>query len=103
MAISALLAKIIEWLRAGYPQGVPDSDYVPLVALLSRRLSTDEIRAIATELTLQGSIPADKTDVGVIITKLTDEIPREADLSRVRDHLHTGGWPIDETWSEEPS
>lgn len=41
------LASIIEWLRAGYPEGVPEQDYVPLFALLKRRLSDDEVDQVA--------------------------------------------------------
>ena len=29
------LKKIVDWLRAGYPDGVPQADYIPLVALLA--------------------------------------------------------------------
>ena len=49
MALSDVLAKIVGFLRAGYPEGVPDGDYIPLVALLRRRLSDDEVVAVATE------------------------------------------------------
>ena len=34
--------RILQWLRAGYPEGVPDADYIPLLAVLARRLSTEE-------------------------------------------------------------
>jgi hypothetical protein len=40
--LSRLLARIVAYLRAGYPEGVPANDYVPLLALLRRRLSDDE-------------------------------------------------------------
>ena len=43
MALSDVLAKIVGFLRAGYPEGVPDGDYIPLVALLRRRLSDDDV------------------------------------------------------------
>ncbi|WP_067709015.1 DUF3349 domain-containing protein [Nocardia yamanashiensis] len=99
MGLSDLVAKIVEWLRAGYPQGVPDADYVPLVALLARRLSEAEIREVAEALVRQGAWPAGKVDVGVLITRLTDEMPRETDLARVREHLRSGGWPVDDGWN----
>ncbi|MBB5917408.1 hypothetical protein BJY24_006320 [Nocardia transvalensis] len=100
MALSGLLAKIVEWLRAGYPQGVPDSDYVPLLALLSRRLTHEEVQQVASALVEQGALPADKADAGVVITKLTDDMPRDADLARVRAHLESSGWPIVDSWPE---
>ncbi|MET9490552.1 DUF3349 domain-containing protein [Nocardia sp. NPDC006630] len=100
MALSALLSRIVAWLRAGYPQGVPDTDYIPLLSLLARRLPEDEVRQVAAALVQQGTIPADKADVGVVITKLTDELPTESDLARVRAHLVASGWPIEDEWND---
>ena len=40
----ALLSRIVAWLRAGYPTGVPEQDYVALLGLLRRRLTDDEVR-----------------------------------------------------------
>src|SRR5579859_4876352 len=50
MALPPVLGKIIEWLRAGYPEGMPDVDYIPLFALLGSQLTNDEVSAIADEL-----------------------------------------------------
>ncbi|GAA5048902.1 DUF3349 domain-containing protein [Nocardia callitridis] len=88
------LNTIIEWLRAGYPDGVPEADYIPLLALLRRRLADDEVREIAAELTRSGELPADKTDILVMITKVTNEMPSETDVARVQARLHA--WPHDE-------
>ncbi|MBF6327926.1 DUF3349 domain-containing protein [Nocardia transvalensis] len=98
MPLSELLTRIVDWLRAGYPQGVPEADYVPLLALLSRRLTQEEVRQVASALVEQGAIPAERVDAGVVITKLTDEMPRESDLARVREHLIAGGWPVEDAW-----
>lgn len=35
--------RILNWLREGYPEGVPPKDHFALLALLKRRLSEDEI------------------------------------------------------------
>jgi hypothetical protein len=93
VALSGILGAIVDWLRAGYPNGVPQRDYVPLLAVLSRRLSDDEIRQVTDELATQGALPADRADVGVRITKLTDELPRADDVQRVLDHLRSAGGP----------
>lgn len=94
MSLPPFLANIIGWLRAGYPHGVPASDYIPLLALLKRRLSDDEVRQIALELVARGELPIDSTDIGVTITKVTDEVPVEADVERVRKNLNEAGWPV---------
>jgi len=91
---SSVLSSIMGWLRAGYPQGVPPADYVPLIALLSRRLTGDEVAEIATELARTGDVPVDNADIGTLITKVTNEMPREEDVSRVRVRLAEGGWPL---------
>ena len=57
MALSDVLARMVGFLRAGYPEGVPVGDYIPLVALLRRRLSDDEVVAVATELISTGGAP----------------------------------------------
>ncbi|MEV6067806.1 DUF3349 domain-containing protein [Nocardia sp. NPDC052001] len=100
MALSGVLARILAWLRAGYPQGVPDTDYIPLLSLLAQRLPEDEVRQVADALVRQGAIPADKIDAGVGITKVTDDMPSEADIARVRAHLLASGWPVDDNWNE---
>ena len=45
MALPPFLNSVIEWLRAGYPEGVPDVDYVPLFALLGSQLSESDVKA----------------------------------------------------------
>ena len=50
MALPPVLNDIIRWLRAGYPEGVPDVDYLPLFALLGSQLTNDDVNAIAQEL-----------------------------------------------------
>ncbi|WP_405138136.1 DUF3349 domain-containing protein [Nocardia sp. NBC_01388] len=60
----------------------------------------ESARQVAAALVQQGTIPADKADVGVVITKLTDELPTESDLVRVRAHLVASGWPIEDDWND---
>ncbi|QBS41765.1 DUF3349 domain-containing protein [Nocardia sp. CS682] len=96
------LNAIIDWLRAGYPDGVPEADYIPLLALLRRRLSDDEVRQIAAELAGSGDLPADKTDIQVMITKVTNEMPSEADVSRVQTRLEAHAWPQNGATPEDP-
>ena len=50
MALPPFLNSVIGWLRAGYPEGVPDVDYVPLFALLGSQLSESDVKAVAEEL-----------------------------------------------------
>lgn len=90
----ALLTSILGWLRLGYPQGVPAQDYIPLLALLRRRLSDEETVWVAKEILASGHAPVGAADIGVLISKVTNEMPSEADVQRVREHLEAAGWPV---------
>jgi hypothetical protein len=92
--VTKFLAKIVAWITAGYPEGVPGPDRVPLFALLKPRLTDDEVKTVARELMERGEF--DHVDIGVLITQLTDELPDPADVDRVRNRLATKGWPLDE-------
>jgi hypothetical protein len=92
--VNAFLAKIVAWLNAGYPEGVPGPDRVPLLALLQRRLTNDEVKTVAQDLMDRGEF--DHVDIGVLITQITDELPSLDDVERVRDRLAAKGWPLDD-------
>ena len=93
--VSDLVARFVAFIRSGYPHGVPQTDYIPLLALLRRRLSDDEVAAVARELAARGEMNFDAADIGVAITRITDELPSPADLDRVQRRLETTGWPVD--------
>lgn len=94
MSFPSIIGSIAGWLRAGYPEGVPEQDYVPLLALLERRLTHDEVELLADELIARGDLPITKADIQVLVTKITNEMPAERDVGRVRAHLVEGGWPL---------
>jgi Protein of unknown function (DUF3349) len=94
MPLTDVLTRIVAFLRAGYPDGVPARDYIPLLALLRRRLTDDEVVAVAAELMSGGDTPVEGTDVRVAITKLTDDLPSHDDTERVKQRLVAAGWPV---------
>ena len=93
MAYPPFLDKIIGWLRAGYPTGVPEVDYVPLFAILGYHLSNDEVAAIADELAASTD-PSSADAIKQAITAVTNTKPLESDIDRVRARLAAGGWPL---------
>jgi hypothetical protein len=99
--VNGFLNRIVAWLNAGYPEGVPGPDRVPLLALLKRRLTDDEVKAVAEELVDRGEF--DHVDIGVLITQLTDELPGTDDIERVRQRLAAKGWPLDDPRDSEDS
>ena len=92
--MTKFLAKIVAWITDGYPEGVPGPDRVPLLALLRRRLTDDEVKAVAQELMNRGEF--DNADIGVLITQITDGLPSVDDVERVRSRLAAKGWPLDD-------
>lgn len=94
MALSTMVARVIAFLRAGYPDGVPSRDYIPLLALLRRRLTDEDVVAVADALAASTGSSVDGIDVRVAITKLTDELPSVEDTERVKQRLVAVGWPV---------
>jgi Protein of unknown function (DUF3349) len=94
MSLPPLLNKIVDWLRAGYPEGVPDVDYIPLFALLGSQLTNDEVAAIADELASEGNPDSQEAIKQAIAAVTTRHEPNDADVARVRSRLAAGGWPL---------
>jgi hypothetical protein len=92
---SGIVARVVEWLRKGYPTGLPAQDFFPLIALLRRRLTDAEVGQVARGLAEQGALPPDRIDVGEAISKVTSELPSDEDVERVRRYLADHGWPTD--------
>ena len=88
------LARIVAWITAGYPEGVPGPDRVPLFALMKQRLPDDDVRTVVRELMDRGEF--DHVDIGVLITQITDQLPAPEDVERVRVRLAAKGWPLDD-------
>ena len=90
---TGLITRVVQWLRAGYPGGLPEQDFVPLIALLRRRLTDAEVTAVGSRLVAAGDLPASRVDVGTAIARVTSELPSDDDVDRVRRYLVEHGWP----------
>lgn len=91
-----LASRVVDWLRAGYPAGVPKQDYVALLGLLRRKLTDAEVHQIASELVglaRQGEVVT-TADVERLINEATLDQPSAEDVARVSSHLAAGGWPL---------
>jgi hypothetical protein len=93
MALPPFLNKIVDWLRAGYPEGVPEHDYIPLFALLGSQLTNDEVTLIGDELAFSAN-PESADAIKKAIAAVTNTKPNDSDIARVRAHLAAGGWPL---------
>jgi hypothetical protein len=92
MALPPILQSITDFLRKGYPQGVPERDYVPLFALLRRRLTDEEVVALADDLAANCHDEATAAAIHAAITQVINDTPSEADVVRVMEQLESAGW-----------
>lgn len=90
MGLRDRVSSMVGFLRAGYPRRAPEVGYAPLLALLPRRVSDEEVRAIAQRLLAPRRRAVDSADVGVEIIGVTDEMPSADDIERVLVAVHMG-------------
>jgi hypothetical protein len=91
-----LVNRVVTWLRAGYPSGVPQQDYVVLLGLLRRKLTDTEVRQISADLAMQAELGGEITtaDVERLIGEATLDTASPEDIARVSGRLAAGGWPL---------
>jgi len=100
MTATSLLHSILDWLRAGYPQGVPGPDRVPLLALLrATPLTQDQIKEVVRHITADGSTALADGTIGEdeIAAFIKDVSPHDAgpeNVQRVAAKLAAAGWPL---------
>ena len=101
----SVIQRVLNWLTAGYPKGVPPTERYALMALLHRTLTADEVKRVINALTAEQS-PA--LEDGVIsydeirdmITNVIEDAPSESDLRKVSSRLAAAGWPLEGTFEE---
>lgn len=100
MTVTSLVQSILQWLRAGYPDGIPGPDRVPLLALLQATPLTDEqIKEVVRNLTAQGSSALADGEIGddeiaAFISHVTQHGADQKDVQRVAAKLAAAGWPL---------
>ena len=96
----SLFGSILNWLRGGYPEGVPGPDRVPLLALLrSTPLTEDEIKEVIAHLTVEGSQATSDGSIGgddieAFIKDVTHHDAGPENIQRVAARLAAAGWPL---------
>ncbi|WP_153347641.1 DUF3349 domain-containing protein [Nocardia aurantia] len=101
----SVLGKVLSWLRAGYPQGIPRTDYVALLAVLHRRLTDYEVHMIVEELVHERGDDEEiaRHEIEEAIARVAKEQPGEDDIARVASRLAAGGWPLGTPSSDWPT
>ena len=100
MTTTSLLHSILDWLRAGYPQGVPGPDRVPLLALLrATPLTEEQVKEVVRQITAADSAAlADGTitedEIEAFIKDVTHHDAGPENIHRVAAKLAAVGWPL---------
>ncbi len=100
MTTTSLFQSILQWLRAGYPEGVPGPDRVPLLALLrATPLTEDQLKDVVRNLTdadagalTDGEISRD--EIAEFIKDVTHHDAGPDNVQRVAAKLAAAGWPL---------
>ena len=92
----SLFESVLRWLHEGYPEGVPPKDYFPLLALLKRSLTQEEVvKAVQTLLRgTDGDTPVTPDEIRDAIRKVTEKEPNPEEMNQVASRLASVGWPL---------
>ncbi len=92
----SFLESVLSWLRQGYPEGVPPKDYFPLLALLKRSLTEDEVVQAALSILKDGDSGTPVTDQQIhqAIREVTEKEPNPEEINQVASRLASVGWPL---------
>ena len=88
---------VLDWLHDGYPHGVPPKDYFPLLALLLRSLSEDEVVKAASTVLKQsdGDTPVTEEQIRDAIRAVIAKDPNPEEINQVAGRLASVGWPLE--------
>jgi hypothetical protein len=95
-----VIKRVLNWLTAGYPKGVPPTERYALIALLHHALTAEEVHQVVAALTAEQS-PAledgviSHDEIRDMIAKLVEEAPNEDDIRQVSARLAAAGWPLE--------
>ena len=85
------LRDVVEDLRRAYPDGVPDEDYLPLLAVLATDFSEEGLSMAVAHLT--GRHPIDIVNDAAAAQSIRK--PSASHAARVREHLIRSGYEFD--------
>jgi Protein of unknown function (DUF3349) len=95
--LPAVLQRVLDWLHAGYPAGIPETDYYALLAFLARSLKPDEVSEVVNTLEAEkdSGHRTSSHDVRAAIEAVTDSPALRHDVQRVENHLRDLGWELE--------
>ena len=95
IASQGVLDNVLGWLHRGYPDGVPPKDYFPLLALLKRSLTEEQVvRAAQTVLRRNDSDTVTEDEIRDAVHQVIAKEPNPEELHQVAARLASVGWPL---------
>ncbi|HTI73992.1 MAG TPA: DUF3349 domain-containing protein [Mycobacterium sp.] len=90
-----VLDNVLGWLHEGYPEGVPPKDYFPLLALLKRSLTEDEVvKAAQSVLKSTEADTVTEDDIRTAVQAVIEKEPNPEEIHQVAARLASVGWPL---------
>jgi hypothetical protein len=91
----SVLDNVLGWLHEGYPEGVPQKDYFPLLALLKRSLTEEEVvKAAQSILKSTDSDEVTEAAIRTAVQGVIDKEPNPEEIHQVASRLASVGWPL---------
>jgi hypothetical protein len=90
-----VLDNVLGWLHEGYPEGVPQKDYFPLLALLKRSLTEEEVvKAAQAILKESDSDTVTEDEIRDAVQSVIEKEPNPEEIHQVAARLASVGWPL---------
>lgn len=100
-----VVARVLDWLSAGYPQDVPPQDRAAVMAVLRHNLNDAQLEQVVTRLMksreARGEEYVSDNRINEYIRKVVDQVPTPEDINRVAKILGANGLKIDARHLEE--
>jgi uncharacterized protein (DUF2267 family) len=91
----SVLENVLGWLHDGYPEGVPPKDYFPLLALLKRSLTEEEVvKAAQSILKANDSESVTEDEIRDAVQSVIEKEPNPEEIHQVASRLASVGWPL---------
>jgi hypothetical protein len=91
----SVLDNVLGWLHEGYPEGVPQKDYFPLLALLKRSLTEEEVvKAAQSVLKASDSDSVTEDEIRDAVHAVIEKEPNPEEIHQVAARLASVGWPL---------
>lgn len=90
-----VLDNVLGWLHQGYPEGVPQKDYFPLLALLKRSLTEEQVvKAAQTILKANDADTVSEQEIRTAVEQVIEKEPNPEEIHQVAARLASVGWPL---------